>query len=590
MIGNRQSATEDDLRRVLWRIDGRGYKAYKDIEGAYRYRWFELSIDHAQADPFAPPSRLRAIVPQERAKFPSHLFRTDVRRIALQDFLAREFARSIERIVRGRRGTGKSGIVLIDRCGQEVLERTAIVVDDLKVEARFSVGLPAAGRSVLAREAEELLLKEIPEIVRSALYYDSIDKKAAEEHVRLAEGQAILRGLLREKGLVAFVGDNSVLPRESGTSDRPLVGPGVVRFSSPPELRVEFDLPNHGRVSGMGIPRGVTLIVGGGYHGKSTLLRAIERGVYDHIKGDGREWVISLPETVKIRAEDGRRVENVNISPFINDLPQGVDTRSFSTELASGSTSQAANIMEALEMGAKVLLLDEDTSATNFMIRDLRMQELVAKSNEPITPFIDKVRQLYEELGVSTILVAGGSGEYFDVADTVIMMNEYRAYDVTANAREIARRLKTDRHHEGGETFGIVNRRIPLPMTGFSPARGVGKGRPSHEDPKISARGTDALVYGKEVVDLRYVEQLVDPSQVQGIGLIMRYAYKHYIDGRRTLREVLQLVDGDISRNGLDILSPYRGGNPGDYARPRIFEVASALNRLGSFRAKIVHG
>ena len=101
----------------------------------------------------------------------------------------------------------------------------------------------------------------------------------------------------------------------------------------------------------MGIRKGITLIVGGGYHGKSTLLKALEAGVYNHIAGDGREFVITDDTAFKLRAEDGRSITGVDISPFIKNLPNKKDTVHFSTEDASGSTSQAANLMEALESG-----------------------------------------------------------------------------------------------------------------------------------------------------------------------------------------------------------------------------------------------
>ena len=326
----------------------------------------------------------------------------------------------------------------------------------------------------------------------------------------------------------------------------------------------------------MGIPEGVTLIVGGGYHGKSTLLSALEKGAYNHIPGDGRELVVTVDDSVKIRAEDGRFIENVDISPFIRNLPLGLDTRAFSSPDASGSTSQAANIMEALEVGARLLLVDEDTSATNFMIRDERMQSLVAKEKEPITPFIDKVKQLYADLGVSTILVMGGSGDYFDVADTVIMMDEYLPRDRTDEARRIAESFSTRRQFEGGARFGTVKARRPLPE-GFNPRKG------RHDQAKTSARSIHAIAFGYHLIDLSQVEQLVDISQTRAIGDIIHYAMKRYIDGERTLREILGLVEADLDRDGMDVICPYLKGN---YARPRRYEIAAAINRLRTLKCK----
>lgn len=569
--------SKEELERVLARIDGKGYKAYKDIQGSYLFDTYTLHIDHVQGDPFAAPSRLRVRVDQRYARIPADFYSTPARRVACADFLTRAFARAIDRVAGGHRGTGKSGLIAIDRCGQEILERTAMVVTSEYVEARFVLGLPARGRTVLGREARTMFFEELPAIVEASLFYKNLDSSALRRHVQAKEDQVYLREKLSEYNLVAFIANGSVLPRESGISDRPLRGEGVVTFVSPPELAVEITLPNAGPVQGMGIPQGVTLIVGGGYHGKSTLLRALERGVYDHIPGDGRELVVTLVTAVKIRAEDGRRVEKVDISPFINNLPNNQDTVNFSTPNASGSTSQAANIMEALEAGAKVLLMDEDTSATNFMIRDVRMQQLVAKEKEPITPFIDKVRQLWLELGVSTILVLGGSGDYFDVADTIIMMDAYRPRQVTELAREIARKFGTARRAEGGSRFGRVKERIPLPR-GLEPIRG-GK-------VKVQARGLHSIQYGSWDIDLSGVEQLVDASQTRAIGEIIHYLAEHYVDGRTTLRQALEQVERDIEEKGLDVISPFYGQNPGDFARPRLLEVAAAINRLRSLSVR----
>lgn len=334
-------------------------------------------------------------------------------------------------------------------------------------------------------------------------------------------------------------------------------------------------------LEGLGIPEGVTLIVGGGYHGKSTLLRAVERGVYPHIPGDGREWVVTRPDAVKIRAEDGRRVEAVDISGFIADLPQGRSTRAFASDDASGSTSQAANICEALEAGSRLLLLDEDTSATNFMVRDARMQALVHRDHEPITPFVDRVRELHQRLGVSTILVMGGCGDYFDVADRVIEMHNFLPDDATARAREVARRIPSGRRVEVRERFPEPAPRLPQPGS-FDASRG-------RREVRIDARDLDRIVYGREEIDLRGVEQLVDRSQTRAIGHAIHLADRELVDGRRPLAEILDHLEAWMDRRGLECLSPFaRGGaHPGALARPRRFEIAAAINRLRSLRMRI---
>lgn len=557
----------NQLRTQLLRLDGSSYKAYKDIKGSYQFPDFILTIEHVQGDPFASPSKLIIKVPQTVAKFPPSLYQSFSRQVALRDYLIRQFDRVAQQLS-AYRGTGKSGLINIVRLGQEILDRTAVYINSLEVEVRFFVGLPARGRMILGRQAVEMLCEDVPALVDETLKYTSLNRKQIENQVETAEDADYLRNQLAAKGLVAFVANGSILPRRSGVDTRPLEQEARA-FVSPPNLEVEFNCPNQGLIKGMGIPEGITLIVGGGYHGKSTLLRAIELGVYNHIPGDGREFVVTNPNAVKIRAEDGRSVAGVNISPFINQLPQGKTTTNFSTPNASGSTSQAANIIEALEAGAKVLLVDEDTAATNFMIRDRRMQKLISKDKEPITPFIDKVQQLYQEHSVSTILVIGGSGDYFDVADTVIAMENFEPLDVTEKAKAIAQEFMNDRLLEGGQNFGNITPRIPVPES-IDPSRG-------RRAVKLKVRDVDEVAFGTEDIDLAAVEQIVEPGQLRAIACAIVYAKDQYLDRRRTIPEILDRVMEDIEERGLDVLTEFPQG---DLAVFRRFELAAALNRL----------
>ena len=402
--------TAEDLRAILQRIDRRGYPAYQDIRGTYRFPGYVLSIDHVQKDPFAAPSRLSIRVEGSRAGLPPALYQMPCRMIAVQDWLLRRFGRLTGQVSRQAKGSGHSGLIATSRCGQTVLERTACTVDGESggILLRLEVGFPANGRTIQARELEKILFQLLPACVEQGLLYQNLDGRSLGRAADLAEDQQAVRRQLAGLGLCAFVADGSILPRASGVSDLPMEG--AVPFQSPQTLAVTLDLPHAGKLTGMGIPTGVTLIVGGGYHGKSTLLKALEAGVYDHIAGDGREYVITDRTAVKVRAEDGRSIRKTDISMFITNLPDGRDTARFSTEDASGSTSQAAGVVESLEGGARVLLMDEDTSATNFMIRDELMQRVIRRDMEPITPFIDRVRELYQRWGISTILVAGSSG------------------------------------------------------------------------------------------------------------------------------------------------------------------------------------
>ncbi|HRV08123.1 MAG TPA: ABC-ATPase domain-containing protein [Acidobacteriota bacterium] len=567
---------EEELRRKLSRIDGRGYKAYKDLTGSYEFPWFRLFIDHVQGDPFAAPSRLSAQVARATAAFPDRLCATKIRRVALGDYLTRAFAKASGQEGRRHSGTGNSGLISIDAPGQQVLERNSVVITEEMIDLRFVVGLPAAGRRILGREATTLLLQDVPRILAACLRRQNLDLQELEKHVQTVEDQEALREQLNSRGLVAFVANGSLLPRRSGVDDRPMTGSEQrvpVRFESPSELEVELQRPNGGPVRGMGVPAGVTLIVGGGYHGKSTLLRALERGVYNHIPGDGREGVVTLPSAVKIRAEDGRSVTHVDISAFIDHLPFIAETELFSTENASGSTSQAANIIEAVEAGTRLLLLDEDTSATNFMIRDARMQSLVHKDREPITPFIDRVRELYEKFGISTILVMGGSGDYLDVADRVVMMDEYRPRDVTRSAYEVARAHPTSRKKEVERPLSPPRPRKVL-SDGFDPARG-------RREVKIDTKGQSLILFGRHMIDLAAVEQLVDPSQTRAVAQALLHLARRSARGRYSVPELLQWLEEELQEKGLDTLSPYKVGN---LAYPRPQEVAAAMNRLRTLR------
>ena len=441
----------------------------------------------------------------------------------------------------------------------------------------MELGLPAAGRRVLGREAETILFRELPALVRAALLAGAHDLEAMRVHANCVEDQEALRAQLAAMGLVGFVGEGCVLPRRSGVDDRPLER-GAVPFGPIPEsMVVEVELPFAGRITGLGIRRGVTLIVGGGYHGKSTLLEALARGIYNHIPGDGRERVVTLREALTVRAEDGRRVERVGIDAFIQDLPDGVDTRCFSTDRASGSTSQAAAIMEALEAGAQVLLLDEDTSASNFLVRDHRMQRLVPSDKEPIRPFVDRVRELHTALDVSTVMVLGGSSDYFEVCDQVIQMDAYRPLDVTGRVAEIIAELPSQRLVERADEPVVVRARRPL-RDGLSPMT-AGRGRQGTSKSRVRARDTRAIVLGDQEIDISMLSQLVDASQTRLLADARVHVHAELADGARTLREITDAIREIIQDEGVCGLAERRFGNR---ALVRALDVAAAINRLRS--------
>ena len=561
------------LRKEIDSINGKGYKAYKSLEGEYDFNDYILHIDHVQGDPFAAPSRIRVTMKSNINKIPKELFNENHKRIAVQDFITRLFYQNINKYGDRVMGSGKSGMISISKCPQEILDRTSVVIDDNKIEARFEVGFPARGRSVLSRELQKILYDFLPKIVNNSLKYENIDKNKLEKRVNLVCDQEFIRKELKERGLVAFIGNGSILPRESGVSTKPLKS--ARKFISPKELEIEMNLPHKGLIKGLGIKKGITLIVGGGYHGKSTLLNALEVGVYNHIEGDGREYVIADNTSMKVRAEDGRSIIKDDISLFINNLPNGKDTKKFISENASGSTSQAANIVEAIESNTNLLLIDEDTSATNFMIRDDVMQSLVSNEEEPITPFIELVREIYEKKDISTIIVVGSSGEYFDIADTVIQMDNYEPKDVTLKAKELS---------TGAILNRIKNRDIKVNID-FDRKVLKGSIEKGPKGVKIKTLGIDGLSINKEEINLRSVEQIVDREQVNSIGNMMKWAEDKIINNNLTLIEVTDRILDEVKAKGLIQMSGMKGGS-GSLALPRKQEIMAAFNRYRKLKIK----
>ena len=570
--------SDSNLRETLRSIDHKSYPAYKSLRGSYRFADYVLSIDHVQGDPFAAPSHVRVTVDAKAAAFPEYAMKNTRTRTALADELLRTFAAQINHFTFKAKGSGKSGLISVTHCGQEILTRTACEVNEKEITARFAVGFPANGRTINARELEKILFTYLPECVKHSFYYKNLDARRIRDAVELAEDQQAVRDQLKEQGLVAFVADDAVLPRESGISSRPMKQ--SVAFTSPESLRVTMQLPHRGAVTGMGIPKGITLIVGGGYHGKSTLLTALELGVYNHIAGDGREFVITDETALKLRSEDGRFIKDVDISMFINDLPNGKDTHHFSTEDASGSTSQAAGIVEGMEAGSRLFLLDEDTSATNFMVRDAFMQKVVSPDKEPITPFLSRARDLYEQAGISTILVAGSSGAFFHIVDTVIQMDNYMPVDITEKVRELCRDYPLDENTAAGfkapQSHRIMSKNTPL-NSSKKDYYGHFKAQDKPERLKVKVHGRDGFSIGKQEVDLRYVEQLIDSEQTGALGALLKYAVEKLIDGKRTLPEIVELLCCKLEKEGLSFLS--EGYTSCGYAVPRRQEVYACFNR-----------
>lgn len=569
--------TKQQLIKTLREIDNKSYPAYKQLKGSYDMTDFTLIIEHVQGDPFASPSMVSVEVPAAKAAFPKELYETDEKKAALEDWLLRVFAGEIRKYSFKAKGSGKSGFMGTVMPGPEILKRTGCEVSSNGIVlVRLEVGFPANGRRIQSRELERMLIQFLPEVVSRTLYYDRSKEKQLKQVAELAEDQQFIRRELKKRNLVAFVANGAILPRESGISSRPMKN--AVAFHSPKSLEITLQLPHKGELKGMGIPQGITMIVGGGFHGKSTLLKALEVGVYNHIAGDGREYVITDDTAVKLRAEDGRSIQKVDISMFINNLPNGKDTSCFSTADASGSTSQAANVVEAMESGSSLFLVDEDTSATNFMIRDELMQKVVHRDMEPITPFSLRVRQLYETAHISTILVAGSSGSYFYQSDLIIQMKEYRPEDITEMAKKEAMKFATtDKSEMTKDKSTTHEEALGLPLPDFSRPRAWLHKPDTRDRVKMKIMGKDSISINKETIDLRYVEQLVDTGQLAGLANIVWYIRTHFLLDNMCMTEAVDKTEALLKTSGFEKIC--LGKVSGSLTVPRRQEIFACLNR-----------
>lgn len=541
----------DQLTATLKKIEKQNYRAYQQIKGQYDFGDYTFFIDYVQADPYASASRVRAVRPWSLTGLQWLRETSDAYQVAARDFIARSFAEFAK----------QENSVSIALTGQTVMDSTSVLFTDEGIELRFRVNLPAEGRSVLGKKTNNILTFHLPKFIRRATLERELDKEALVHHCQIVEDQEFIRSKLDEYNLLAFVGNGSVLPRVAGNCDLPMKD--AVALTAPESLQVTIATPNQGEITGLGIRKGITLIVGGGFHGKSTLLNAIERSIYNHIPGDGRERIVTNLNAMKIRAEDGRCVHSLNLSNYINHLPMQRDTEDFTTQDASGSTSQAAWLQESIEAGVQGILIDEDTSATNFMIRDERMQALVSKGDEPITPLVDRIGQLRDELEVSTVIVMGGSGDYLDVADTVIQMHDYQAVDVTEKARQVVEQHPTERNNECESELSTFRPRS-LNRAALQKILADGKFR-------VSAKGVDALRFGKEFTNLSALEQLESSSEINAIGWLWFQLAQLPGWSNNPAKEIQQMLEGDWSKN-----MP----NQGDLAKPRTIDAMAALNRM----------
>jgi len=563
------------LMEFFTRIDGKPYASYGQLQGiSFQRSDYDLRFEHIQASPGAYPASVCSVrmTQMNLGLDPSDVSNKN-RAIAVKDYILRVFNDGVEQNTRPNRGSHGSGSYQPIDLPPQILERNIVQFDNEGVQFYFRISLPGSrDNRVLGKQACDMVMLELPRVIDFIKHSLTNQKKRLLKHCDSTEDMLLLQAKLKDHGLVAFIADGSILPRESGISEAPLKH-GAVPFFAPEDLAVRVDLPHAGTLRGLGIRCGVTALIGGGFHGKSTLLDSLVKSVYPHVPGDGREGVATDPSAVCICAEDGRSVNGVDISGFIPNVPGGADTRRFVTVNASGSTSEAAAIIEAVLSESRLLLIDEDSSASNFLNRDRIMRRLIPE--ETIIPLFDRVRDLYENHGVSTLIVTGGSSGYIGAADHVIAMRDYLPVCMTTQARE----LKMPAPSRPRDPLVIRDERMLLPDN-FNPsyrAERIGKTIPVRIKPL--RRYEKILEYGESTLDLTKLAGLVDSDQILAVGHALllarnRFGHAHMSPSKLSLT-INDLMDDD----GLDSLNKYTNTKL-FLARPRLQDLSGAINRI----------
>lgn len=575
------------LNQLISTLADRPFHQVQALKDDYDFPGFNFRLIRVQRSPGAHPASIASVtVSRHDSAIPAAFLQAGDGKLAIADFLIRRFRQGIDRFALQNRGKEGSGSFHTVELSQKMLERDSVLIDQAAIELRFMISLPAKGPGGGVFDAEQariMMSQELPAIVDATFFYDRYDEQTRaqlEQFVDVLTTRTVISRFMQEHRLVVFIADGARLPRNSGIDDRPASGGAVTAFQSPDSLQVDIPLPDGRRLTGMGIREGITCITGGGYHGKSTLMQAILAGVYAHVPGDGRELVVTREDAFFIRAEDGRSIRDVDISPFIGDLPNGLKTDHFSSDNASGSTSQAAAIVEAIESGSRLLLFDEDTCATNFLVRDALIGQVLEASLEPIRPLYATVRSLWSKQRVSMIFVVGGLGLFLMKADTCLLMAHYRCHDITAKVRD--------------RLGAIVDEDAPIEGAPSTRRLAADNFDPAYENKRLKKtiakrikplrNAPRQLEYGMDLINLEAVAQIAEAPQVLALGYCL-LALRHKINQSAGQPETIgfwmeQLYD-DIAEHGLPVLAP---DYPGTLSRPRKYELAATINRMRSLR------
>ena len=572
-----------EFYNLLTELDGQPFSEYQQIVGDFDFSRYVIKcagINFESAEAVSPVFSIR--VPQTIAEIPEYLFDTPVRRTAMEDLLLRRMAGNISGIANYNGNGIARRHVSVSTPNQKILPRNALQLTKEYIEVRFKITLPAQtivtdGEPLVSIDgamAQQIFYEDLPEVVSNSLLFCNIDVAEADEHVNNMEDADRLRQHLGASGQVAFIADGALITRETGSDDPDYERVCPVEMDA--ALIEEVEAPHAGAVRGVGIPNGLTLILGESNSGRVDLMDAISQGIYNHIPGDGREHVVTVADAVAIRSEVGRSIQQVDISAFATGLADGGNPSSYSTKGAGSFTSQAASTVEALEAGARVLLFDEHSSSSTFLSSDTRVSSLLGESSR--NTLVARARQMVDELGISMI-VAGSSliAEFIPIADKILKVENFCISDITEEAKALDITPSAPVNDTVNLSTMLSRSRWIMPSS-IDPSIG-------REDLVIETDDADFLQFGRSLVDLDAVRQIADADQAKAIGFVLYYAKLRYMDEGYPMREILDLVDRDLSNEGLNALvRDVRG----DLARPRRYEVAAAINRLPAFRVSHV--
>jgi len=572
-----------EFYNLLTELDGQPFSEYQQLVGDFDFSRYVIKCTKLELEGDESSHPVFSIrVPQTIAEIPEYLFDSPVRRTAMEDLLLRRLATNIEGIANFDQSGMARRHILASSPGQKIIPRNALQLTKEYIEVRLQIILPIQhviieGEAVTAINGEmarQIFFEDLPGVISNGLFYCNMDTAEADRFVNNMDDADRLRQHLGASGQVSFLAEGALVSRMAGEDLPDYERLAPIEIDG--DLTEEFEVPHGGNVRGLSIPNGLTLILGESNSGRVDVMDAIAQGIYNHIPGDGREAVVTVADAVSIRSEVGRCVQNVDISVFASELSDGGNPAAYSTMSAGSFTSQAASTVEALEAGARVLLYDEHSSSSTFLSSDTRVSPLLGESSR--NTLAARARQIVDELGVSMV-VAGSSlvAEFIPIADKILKVENFCITDITEEAKALEI-IPSSVANDSATLSSLLSRSRWVMPSSIDPSIG-------REDLVIGTDDQDYVQFGRSIVDLSEIRQIADVDQARAIGFVLYYAKLRYMDEGYPVREILDLVDRDLSNEGLNALAR----DPrGDLARPRRYEVAAALNRLPAFRVSHV--